>query len=249
MSWASHSQANHVGHILHRLPGATASATRARVPCCGCPSRVGAMVPTRFMHVAVFQATHVSSCEVLRLAFSAAMQRAPLRRAAHDKMSSLHTGACARAGWVGHAWRPGAFLPAPPLPPPPTQTQHSHTPEEQRDDGGGDGRLGLQGLRCRGDGTDHHAFHALRADERLHVAGKAEWHGLVAALQLEAGVVGGDEVGVGERAHAAGHQQLAGRAPGQKQHVARHGWKEGDGGRVGYVKARPSCLGCLPTAP
>ena len=38
----------------------------------------------------MFQATHVSSWEALRLALSAAMQRAPLRRAAQDKMSSLH---------------------------------------------------------------------------------------------------------------------------------------------------------------
>ena len=72
-----------------RLAAATASATSARVPCCGWPSRAGAMVATRFKQVAVFQATHVSSCVVFRLAFSAAMQRAPLRRAAQDRMSSL----------------------------------------------------------------------------------------------------------------------------------------------------------------
>jgi len=44
----------------------------------------------RFMHVAVFQATQVSSWVVFKEAFNAAMQRAPLRRAAHDRMSSLH---------------------------------------------------------------------------------------------------------------------------------------------------------------
>lgn len=75
--------------MRHRLVGATASATSARVPCCGCPSRVGAIVPSRLMHVAAFQATHVSSWLVFREALRAAMQRAPLRRAAHARMSSL----------------------------------------------------------------------------------------------------------------------------------------------------------------
>ena len=75
--------------MRHKFAGATASATRARVPCCGWPVRAGAMVPTRLRHVAVFQATHVSSWEDLRLALRAAMQRAPLRRAAQDRMSSL----------------------------------------------------------------------------------------------------------------------------------------------------------------
>lgn len=50
------------------------------------------MVLIRFMQVAVFHATQVSSWVVLREAFSAAMHRAPLRRAAHDRMSSLHVG-------------------------------------------------------------------------------------------------------------------------------------------------------------
>ena len=75
--------------MRQRLAGDTASATSARVPCCGWPSRAGAMLAMRFMHVAVFQATHVSSCVVLRLALSAAMHRAPLRRVAHARISSL----------------------------------------------------------------------------------------------------------------------------------------------------------------
>ena len=88
-----HSHGCHVGHMRQRLAGDTASATSARVPCCGWPSRVGAMVVMRFMAVAVFHATHVSSWVVLREALRAAMQRAPLRRAAHARMSSL--------GWWG----------------------------------------------------------------------------------------------------------------------------------------------------
>lgn len=41
--------------------------------------------PRQLGHVAVFQATQVSSWEDLRLALGAAIQRAPLRRAALDK--------------------------------------------------------------------------------------------------------------------------------------------------------------------
>ena len=94
--------------MRQRLAGDTASATSARVPCCGWPSLAGAMLPMRFMQVAVFQATHVSSCVVLRLALSAAMQRAPLRRAAHDRMSSLQAEGAGRRGGKGACLSAGA---------------------------------------------------------------------------------------------------------------------------------------------
>ena len=98
-----HSQGCQVGHRRQRLAGDTASATSARVPCCGWPSLAGAMLPMRFMQVAVFQATHVSSCVVLRLALSAAM-----RRAAHDRMSSLQAEGAGRRGGKGACLSAGA---------------------------------------------------------------------------------------------------------------------------------------------
>jgi hypothetical protein len=138
----------------------------------------------RFMHVAVFHATQVSSCVVFREAFSAAMHRAPLRRAAQDRMSSLVDARGGRAEvWGGNsaalpvAWEASSVA---------THGRRQHAPEKEGHNGSGGARLRLQCLRGRRDCAHHHALHALRPDEGLHVPGEAEGHRLVPTLQLKA---------------------------------------------------------------
>lgn len=80
--------------------------------------------------------------------------------------------------------------------------------------------LSLQRLRGCSDSTHYHAFHALRPNKGLHIPREAEGHRFMAPLELEARVVGGNEISMGDGAHAAGNQQLARRAPGEQQHVA-----------------------------